>query len=295
MTKPENVCVVSATLGEGPVWIDDRLWFVDILACRIHCFGPESLQLQSWTAPSPVGWILPAQGGRMIVGLRDGLHLFDPRSGAFTPYLRLTEEPAGNRLNDACADSRGRLWFGTMDYDCLQPTGLLYRHDAGDVIDTGLAAVPVTNGPALSRDATTLYAVDTMAGLVTAYTVAADGSLLAPRAFARIDAADGLPDGAIVDAEDCVWIALFGGWAVRRYDPDGKLMATVPLPCANVTKIAFGGEGLRTAFATTARFGLSPSALGDQPAAGDIFAFDAGVAGLACPRVTLADGGGGDD
>ena len=287
MTLPEAVCALNATLGEGPVWIEDRLWLVDILERRIHCFRPEMALLLSWTAPSPVGWVLPAEGGRMVAGLRDGVHLFDPRTGAFTPYALLHNEPDSNRLNDACVDQRGRLWFGTMDLNGVQATGRLYRHDAGIIANTGLRPVPITNGPALSPDAAMLYAVDTRGGVVTAHDVADDGSLGPARLFTQIDPADGFPDGATIDAEGCVWIALFGGWGVRRYDAAGKLMETVSLPCSNVTKVAFGGEGLRTAYVTTARTGLSRTQLVEQPRAGDIFAFDAGVAGLLCTPIKL--------
>ena len=72
----------------------------------------------------------------------------------------------------------------------------------------------------------------------------------------------------------------FAGWGVRRYDPSGRLIATMPMPVANITKIAFGGPDLRTAYATTASKGLSAAQLAAQPLAGALFAFDAGVAGL---------------
>ncbi|MCG6120747.1 MAG: SMP-30/gluconolactonase/LRE family protein, partial [Blastomonas sp.] len=90
----------------------------------------------------------------------------------------------------------------------------------------------------------------------------------------------GYPDGSVIDAEGCLWIALYAGWGVRRYDPSGRLMSTVRFPVANVTKIAFGGADLATAYATTARKGLDSAALEAQPHAGDLFAFDPGVAGL---------------
>jgi sugar lactone lactonase YvrE len=106
-----------------------------------------------------------------------------------------------------------------------------------------------------------------------------DGSLGAAERHIVIDG-EGYPDGSVTDAEDCLWVALFGGWGVRRYDPAGTLMVTVRFPVANVTKMAFGGEGLRTAYATTARKGLDAAALAAQPHAGDLFAFDPGVAGL---------------
>ncbi|KAG5715615.1 hypothetical protein E4T56_gene16978 [Termitomyces sp. T112] len=105
-----------------------------------------------------------------------------------------------------------------------------------------------------------------------------DGRVVATRLFAEID--EGYPDGPCVDAEGCVWVSLFAGWGVRRYDPSGALMQTIRFPVANITKIAFGGPDLRTAYAATAAKGLSSEAHTQQPLAGALFAFDPGVAGI---------------
>ncbi len=85
-----------------------------------------------------------------------------------------------------------------------------------------------------------------------------DGSLGAMRVFATIEEGAGYPDGPVVDSEGCVWTGLFFGWGVRRYAPDGTLLETVKLPVSNVTKIAFGGPDLKTAYVTTARKGSTP-------------------------------------
>jgi sugar lactone lactonase YvrE len=95
------------------------------------------------------------------------------------------------------------------------------------------------------------------------------------RLYLKFDARHGWPDGSTLDAEGCLWVAFFGGWCVRQYSPDGLLLQEVRLPCANVTKVAFGGPDLRTAYVTTARKGLDAGALAAQPLAGSLFAFDA--------------------
>lgn len=278
---PRSVCSVGATLGEGPVWVDRdaALWFVDIKESRLHRFDPATELLTSWTAPSPPGWALPADDGTMICGLKSGLHRFDPATKAFSRIAEVEPDRPGNRLNDATVDRAGGVWFGSMDDTEESATGLIYRYFRGMLHAAPLAPVTITNGPAVSPDGRTLYHVDTLGGVIHAVALEGD-EIGAARIFARIDAADGYPDGPTVDAEGCVWIGLFGGWGVRRYDPDGALIGTVRLPVANVTKIAFGGDDRRTAFATTARKGLDAAALAAQPLAGDLFAFDAGVAGL---------------
>lgn len=275
----EPVLRVGAMLGEGPVWAGDALWFVDIKGRLVHRFDPVTGAARQWGAPDQVGWIVPSSDGDMIAGIRTGLHRFDPGTGLFTLFH--DPEPAlpGNRLNDAATDRHGRLWFGSMDDAEAEATGRLYRLHAGAGADTGLPPVTITNGPAISADARTLYHTDTLGKTIWRVPIHDDASLGTPERHIVIDG-EGYPDGSVIDAEGCLWVALFGGWGVRRYDPAGTLMATTGFPVANVTKIAFGGEGLCTAFATTARKGLDPAALAAQPHAGDVFAFDPGVAGL---------------
>lgn len=279
---PRSVLSVGAILGEGPVWVarDAALWFVDIKGHRIHRFDPELAVAHSWTAPGQVGWILPTDDGLFAVGLQSGVHRFDPAASAFTPLHAPEAHRPGNRLNDASVAPDGALWFGSMDDEEAAQTGRFYRLHRGDLIESGLPAVSITNGPALSPDGRTLYHTDTLGRTIWQCPVGKDGATGAPHVFARIEEDAGYPDGPTVDAEGCLWTGLFGGWAVRRYDPLGALMREVRFPVANITKIAFGGADLSTAYATTARKGLDMTALTEQPLAGDLFAFAPGVRGL---------------
>lgn len=275
-----SVLPVAAMLGEGPVWVAGMLWFVDIKGHRVHRFDPADGSSRHWDAPDQVGWVLPATSGDMIAGVKTGLHRFDPDSGQFALLHDPEPDYPANRLNDAATDSTGRLWFGSMDDGEGKPTGRLYRCDDGACRDSGLPPVEITNGPAISADARTLYHTDTLGKTIWRVAIDADGSLGLAERHITIDDGAGYPDGSVIDAEGCLWVALYSGWGVRRYDPAGKLMRFVRFPVANVTKIAFGGDGLATAFATTARKGLDRSALEAQPLAGNLFSFDPGVAGL---------------
>ena len=281
---PQSVCPLGAALGEGPAWVDDALWCVDIKRRHIHRFDPRTAALRTWDAPAQVGWVLPAADGPFLVGLQHGIARFDPDAERFTVIAEVEPALPGNRLNDACVDAAGRLWFGSMDDAEADTSGHVYRADH-DGIARVVSGITITNGPAVSPDGRTLYDTDTLAGTIHASRIGADGALGDRRIFARIDRADGHPDGPAVDAEGCVWTGLYGGWAVRRYSPAGELLAVVAMPVANITKVAFGGEGLTTAYVTTAAQKLTPEQQAEQPLAGNLFAFDAGVAGLPCPRI----------
>lgn len=285
--SPQVECVwpVGAELGEGPVWIAEEraVYFVDIKAPCIHRLEPETGARASWPAPAQVGFIVPARGGGFVCGLQGGLHRFDPADGRFERLCAVEPQRPGNRVNDGFADPEGRLWFGTMDDAEREDVGSLYSWAGqGDPTprDHGYG---VTNGPAVSPDGRTLYHADSPKQTIYAFDLASDGSLSGKRVFARLE--NGYPDGMAVDAEGRLWTALFAGWRIERYSPEGERIGQVPFACANVTKLAFGGEDLRTVYATTARLHLSPQERENQPLAGHLFAFRADTPGL--PQASL--------
>jgi sugar lactone lactonase YvrE len=277
-SEPRSICPVGTVLGEGPVWAYEALWFVDIKQRKVFRLEPDQGTIREWTAPAQIGWVLPAAGGGFVAGLQTGLHRFDPESGTFSLLAAVEPDRPGNRLNDACSDPQGRLWFGSMDDGEAAETGAIYRADRGGIAEVA-GGISITNGPAVSPDGVILYHNDTLGRIIYASVIEPDGSLADTRIFARLSPEEGYPDGPVVDSEGYVWVGLWGGWSVRRYAPSGTLVATVRLPVANVTKIAFGGPGLTTAYATTASKGLSDEERAAQPLAGHVFAFDAGVAG----------------
>ena len=286
MAKVDCVCAVGAQLGEGPLWSapEQAVWFVDIKGRQIHRFDTRGSALTSWAAPEEVGFVVKATQGRHIAGLKSGLHSFDPTSGNFKPITRVDSDKPRNRLNDGFVDGAGRLWFGSMDNDESQPTGSLYRFDQRGLRRCDENYV-ITNGPTASPDGRTLYHVDTLKRIIYAFDLSDDGDLGNRREFARIEKPDAYPDGPAIDAEGCVWIGLFGGWAVQRFSPQGELLQTIEMPVANCTKVAFGGNDLRTLYITTAWKGLSKEQLAAQPLAGGLFATRVGTPGVAANEV----------
>ena len=286
-SEPKVVWNLEAELGEGPVWVerDNALWFVDIKKRQVHRYDPASGAKHSWEAPEPVGFIVPAKRGGFVAGLQSGLFHFDESKGAFERIVEVEPDKPGNRLNDGVVDPKGRLWFGTMDNEEKSKSGAFYCFDNGALKPTGLDNIAITNGPAVSPDGCILYFVDTLRGTLEAANIKEDGSLTDRRLFARIDPRDGHPDGPTIDSNGYLWISLYAGWQALRYSPAGDLVESVRFPVANITKMAFGGSDLRTAFATTARQMLSPEDIAEQPQIGDLFEFRVDVPGVQCPLV----------
>lgn len=305
--EPTCVWDLKATLGEGPVWSrkDHAIWFVDIKSSRVYRYDVNIGSHQVFHAPSPCGFIAPRKRGGFIVGCKTGLYAFDPhrhsRQGHFELLTHVEPGLPNNRLNDGYVDHHGRLWFGSMDDDENHPHGKLYRYDARGlkVMDDDYV---ITNGPAVSPDGKTLYHNDTLKKVIYAFDLSDDGHLSNKRVFAQLDQplpadsaspvcyaheeatkaahGDGYMDGPVVDSAGNIWNALFFGWGVNCYAPDGRLLRRVRFPVSNVTKIAFGGHDLKTVYATTAAKGLSPEELKNQPLAGGLFRFDVDIPGL---------------
>jgi sugar lactone lactonase YvrE len=275
----ELVLDANANLGEGPLW-DDRtgeLLWVDIMAAMVHRFDPASGVDRAFDVGQPVGAVVPRAAGGYAFALRDGFAVGD--AGGVTVIAPIETDRADVRMNDGACDSRGRFWAGTMQLEYERGAGALFRLDATGAVETMLTGVTISNGIAWSPDDTTMYYVDTTTRGIDAFDYEADtGTIAGRRRLATIEKSAGEPDGLIVDAEGCIWIALWDGWAVRRYAPDGTLLGLVELPVARVTKPAFGGDGLEDLFVTTA----SPDERDDaQPHAGGIFRALTGVRGLA--------------
>lgn len=281
MSDVECVWPLGAVLGEGPLWsaTEQALWFVDIKGPAIHRYHPPSGGRRSWPAPARVGFLALTCDGGMLAGLKTGLHRFNPDTGNFTLLHVVEPHAPNNRLNDGFVDSEGFLWFGSMDDTEEEPSGALYQLGPEGCIRRDPGYV-VTNGPAESPDGRTLYHTDTLAGIIYAFDRARNGQLSNKRVFVRIPAGGGYPDGPIVDVEGCVWTGVFGGWALQRYSPAGKLLDEIRLPCSAVTKAAFADDDLRTLYITTAHVALSPEERQQQPLAGGLFRARVAVPGL---------------
>lgn len=284
---PSPVWELEAELGEGPVWVerDQALWFVDIKKHQVHRFDPATRAKKSWDAPEQVGFIFPAENGGFVAGLQSGLYRFDDVSGGFDLIVEVEKDLPNNRLNDGVVDPSGRLWFGTMDNGEKAKTGAFYCFAEGRLTPTGLNEIAITNGPAVSPDGKLLYYVDTLRGTIDVAEIHDDGSIGKCRPFVRIDPKHGHPDGPTIDSNGYLWISLYAGWEAHRYSPSGELVERVRFPVANITKMAFGGERLRTAYATTARQLLSAEEIAKQPLIGSLFEFRATVPGVPCPLV----------
>ncbi|MDN3260609.1 SMP-30/gluconolactonase/LRE family protein [Streptomyces sp. CSDS2] len=254
MTAYEVAVAAEATLGEGPTWdpATGTLLWLDILGMRLHTYDPVTGRRTVRTTPQHVGAAKPRAGGGLVLNLRDGVGLLDP-DGAFR---WLHHEPVpGRRANDAAVAPDGSLWAGTMRYDEAAGGGTLSRLTGDGTAQTMLDDVAVSNGTGWSPDGRLMYYVDSPTRRVDVFDYDSEG-IRDRRPLVEIEEGAGYPDGLTVDADGCVWVALWDGGAVRRYTPDGTLDRVISLPTPRTTACAFGGPALTDLYVTTARTGL---------------------------------------
>ncbi|WP_261718290.1 SMP-30/gluconolactonase/LRE family protein [Streptomyces sp. FZ201] len=277
MTTYEVAVRAEATLGEGPTWdaVGGRLLWIDILGGRVHTYDPASGRRTVRTTEQHVGAVKPRVGGGLVLNLRDGVGLLDP-DGSFRWLHR--EVVPGRRANDAAVAPDGALWAGTMRYDEAPGGGTLSRIGGDGSVEVVLDDVAVSNGTGWSPDGRLMYYIDSPTRRVDVFDHA-DGRITNRRPLAGIEDGAGFPDGLTVDADGCVWVALWDGGAVRRYTPDGRLDREIVLPTPRITACAFGGADLADLYITTARVGLDAP----HPVAGSLLVVPGAGKGLAQP------------
>ena len=168
-----------------------------------------------------------------------------------------------------------------MALDERSSLGALYRVDVDLRATRVLTGTTISNGLGWSPSGTSFYFVDSPTCRIDVFDFdPASGALENRRPLAAVNVEGAVPDGMNVDAEGGVWVALHGGWGLRRYSPEGELLAELGLPMARITSCCFGGPDLRDLYVTTRREGLSAAEVAAQPLAGALLRLDVGVAGL---------------
>jgi sugar lactone lactonase YvrE len=273
----------QSQLGEGPVWDPDRglLWWVDILAGHVHSIDPSTGARTRFDAGDPVGAVGLTSAGGLVLALVDGFALAGADGQDLTRVPGFIIDRNAIRFNDGKPDPWGNFCAGTMAWsENGNPPGSLYRLSPDGAVCELFGAVGLSNGLDWTDDRRLFYYADSTSGRVDLFDTDPDtGTLGARRPFVTVPEADGIPDGLTLDAEGCVWLAVWGAGELRRFTPDGRLDTVVRLPARQVTSAAFGGPGLGTLYITCAWDGLSPADRADQPHAGDIFACTPGVPG----------------
>lgn len=264
----ELIVDAKAMLGEGPVWDEKNqtLYWLDILEKRIYAGVELFAQLDDL-----IGCFAVQKNGNFLLGKRASFVDFEPASSRQS-VLASVNESATNRINDGKCDPAGRFIAGTMDMNEKDPTGSLYSFD-GSKVTRLLDGIRISNGLTWSTDFKTFYYNDTPTLEVKAFDYdLASGQIANPRIAIRVPEALGWPDGMTSDTEGNLWIAMWGGAKVTRWDPrTGQLLEQIPVPALQSSSVAFGGKNRNELYITSARKGMSEADLQKYPLSGGLF------------------------
>ena len=287
----EVVAQTGAELGERPVWEPNTssvVW-VDISTGTLHRFTPGTaggpgISLSLGTPGVPVGAAAPRAGGGYVLAAADGFRLTDADGAPAAPPLRPPGMPDNVRFNDGACDPAGRFWAGTAAWDMKTPIASLYRLEPDGTVAEMLTGIAESNGLGWSPDGTVFYYTDSGEDVsrIRAFSFdLAAGELGDEYDFIRFEPGDGSAYGLVVDAEGCLWIAMWEGSCVRRYSAAGELLGRYQVPVSQPTCPGFGGPGLDELYLTTAWEGMTDQQRTAEPLAGHLLRARPGVRGLA--------------
>jgi sugar lactone lactonase YvrE len=272
----------KATLGEGPAWDakTQTLYWIDILEKRIYTGTEPIAQLDKF-----IGCLAPRPSGTLLIALSDGEGLsslvdLNPDASQQTVLVTVSES-ATTRLNDGKCDPAGRFLVGSMDMNETDPTGSVYSFD-GKQVTTLLSGVSISNGLAWSPDHKTFYYIDTPTHKVQAFDYdIATGQIANPRTAIHIPDSFGWPDGMTSDTDGNLWIALWAGAQIAKWDPrTGQLLEQIPVPAFQTSCCVFGGKDMNELYITSARKGMSEENLKKYPLSGGLFKVETKVTGM---------------
>ncbi len=278
MSTVDQITDPLAEHGEGPVWHAGwpGLRWVDMLAGDVLELDPVTGTVTRHHVGTVAAALRPCSSGGVVLALERGFALADADLSNVRLLGDLWTDP-GIRMNDGDCDPDGRFYCGSMAYHETPGAGALYRLDPNGNTTTVLTGVTISNGLAWSPDGGTAYYIDTPTHRVDAFDYDPTQGLTNRRPIVQIPPDDGSPDGLTIDTTGNLWVALWGGGAVRCYTPTGHLTAHLPLPVTQVTACTFGGPNLDELYITTSRQQVTP---GTQPAAGALFRAQPGTRGL---------------
>lgn len=278
--KVEQVGDVRAGLGEGPVWdaAQGRLIWIDIRLHRLYATDMASHKTTHRDLPGAPGCVALTGTGEVLLAIGQDLVTLSDQ-GDLRTIASLRSGSVG-RFNDGKPDASGRFWVGTATDEGHADCGL-WRFEAGRGFAEMAPGVSMSNGLGWNADGSRMFYVDSMSPRIDVFDYdAVTGTVSDRRPWVSLPE-EYLPDGLCVDAEGCVWLAVWGQGAVICFAPDGAELGRIAVPTPLVTSCAFGGADLGTLFITTACEDE------DDPHAGRLFAVDVGAKGLPLSWVKL--------
>ncbi len=275
---------IKAELGEGAFWNHktQEFYWVDIIGKSLNIYNPSTKSNKSFDMPSAISTVVAYTNQEVVVALVDGIYKVNLQSGELSVLSDVEKEMTWNRFNDGKCDPNGNLWVGSMHYDQNEPLASVYKIDEDGKTTKMIDSVTISNGIVWTKDAKTMYYIDTPTANIMAYDYDINTSTISNgRVAVKVSKEDGFPDGMAIDENDMLWVGMWNGNAVTNYNPKtGKLVSKIQVPAHNVTSCSFGGENLDVLYITTSSLDMTDEEKEKFPKAGSIFKVKPDVKGV---------------
>lgn len=241
--------------GEGPIWWNDSLYYVDIEGKAIVRINTDTEEETVWEFPERIGCITPCNNSQLLYAGDNGISIFDTQTKVSTSITDPENHLPDNRFNDGKCDPYGRFWGGTISLKKIKGSASLYCLDTNQNLEKKLEGLTNSNGLAWSQDKKRFFHIDTPSRSIQAY-IYNGASAEISQATTIVDTEalgfDSSPDGMTIDTQDNLWVAFCHGGCVACFDSrNGKLLQTIEIPAIETTACTFGGTELNRLFVTT--------------------------------------------
>ncbi len=217
-----------------------------------------------------------------MIALEDGVHKMNLQTGESTLFTDMKSELLGSRLNDGKCDPAGRFWVGSMHFKQEKGKANLYTISSENILQKKIDSVTISNGIVWTSYKKTMYYIDTPTSTIKAFDYNNEtGEISNGKIAVKIPTSLGFPDGMTIDEENMLWVGMWNGNAVIRFNPvTGKVISKIEVPAHNITSCAFGGENLDILYITSASVDMTAEEIEKYPLAGSIFKVKPGVKGV---------------
>lgn len=254
MTGTLRTLLDGLAFPEGPRWRDGELYFSDMHAHEVVAMTPDGARRTVFKhddAVSGLGWL--PDGRMLVVSMIDRRLLRIEPDGKAVQHADLSAIATGN-VNDMVVDAQGRAYVGNFGF--VYPHGdpkpaRMARVDPDGSVREAADELMFPNGTVITPDGKTLVVGESMAGRLTAYDIAPDGTLSNRRIWAQL-AGGAVPDGICLDAEGAIWVASPSTDEALRVREGGEVTGRVEAD-RGVYACMLGGADRRTLYLLTAK------------------------------------------
>lgn len=275
---------IEAILGEGAIWNykTQELYWIDIEGKQLNIYNPKTKTNKILPTLSRIGTVVPFTENEVLVALEDGVHKMNIDTGKSILFTDMKNQLSESRLNDGKCDPAGRFWVGSMHFNQDKGKANLYTVTADNDLQKKIDSVTISNGIVWTSDKKTMYYIDTPTSTIKEFDYNNEtGEISNGKIAVQIPESLGFPDGMTIDEEDMLWVGMWNGNAVIRFNPKtGKVLSKIKVPAHNITSCAFGGENLDVLYITTAKVDMTLEEIKKYPLAGSVFKIKPGVKGV---------------